>query len=118
MSLDFRKTYKVAIDDGLGTMTGYAIRTETERVGKNGKWERLRYYDFEREHIFLGKTKKQLKGGAVFKTEELGWTITFSELTYDDFNEEIRPRLPAEVSEMINDLDDVYVWCRQQAGIN
>ena len=115
MSMDYRKTYRVAIDDGAGTMTDFAIRTE---LLKDGKREYIRYYNFEREHVFYGRLKKQTKDGFVFKTAENGWTLTFAELTLQDFNDNIRPNLPQEVSEMLVDLDDVYTWLRQQAKIN
>lgn len=112
--MDFRKTYRVEIRDEDGTGKEYAIRTETF---EDGKRQRLRYYNFEREHIFYGKVKKQLKDGFTFK-DERGWLFTFTELTMEEFNAEIRPRLDERTSAMINDLDDVYTWCRAQAGIN
>ena len=114
MSMDFRKTYKVTITDEDGTGMEYAIRTE---LFEDGKWQRLRYYNFEREHLFWGKVKKQLKNGFVFK-DKRGWIFTFTELTMEEFNTEIRPRLDERTSAMINDLDDVYTWCRHLAGIN
>lgn len=117
--LDRRKTYKVTIHDnhrgGLSEMTEYAIKAEITTEGGNTQ---LTYWNFERGHLLDGKVKKELRNGIVFKATGLNWTLTLTELTMEEFEAEIRPRLRPEVSEMLNDLDDVYVWCRQQAGIN
>ena len=117
--LDRRKTYKVTIHDnrrkGLSDLTEYAIKAEI--VADEGRLQ-LGYWNFERGHLLDGKVKRNLKNGIVFQATELNWTLTLTELTMEEFETEIRPRLRPEVSEMLNDLDDVYVWCRQQAGIN
>lgn len=117
--LDRRKTYKVVIHDnrrkGRRDTTEYAIKAEI--VNDEGH-PQLGYWNFERGHLIDGKVTKDLRNGIVFKATELNWTFTLTELTMEEFEAEIRPRLQPEVSEMLNDLDDVYVWCRQQAGIN
>ena len=117
--LDRRKTYKVTIHDnnrrGLSDLTEYAIKAEI--VNDEGH-PQLSYWNFERGHLIDGKVKKDMRNGVVFRATELNWMLTLTELTMEEFEAEIRPRLQPEVSEMLNDLDDVYVWCRQQAGIN
>ena len=117
--LDRRKTYKVVIHDnrrnGLSDTTEYAIKAEI--VTDEGITQ-LGYWNFERGHLLDGRVKKELRNGIVFKATALNWTLTLTELTMEEFETEIRPRLAPEVSAMLNDLDDVYTWCRQQAGIN
>lgn len=117
--LDRRKTYKVTMHDhernGLTDGYEYAIRAEIRKEdGHTVLW----YYNFERGHSPRGKVVKDLPNGIIFKATELNWTFTLTELTMEEFEAEIRPRLQPEVSAMLNDLDDVYTWCRQLAGIN
>ena len=113
--IDYRKTYAVKIEDEQGEGKEYAIRTE---LSKDGKKDVIRYYNFEREHTIFGRVKKQLQNGLIFQSSEMKVRFIFTELTMEEFEEEIRPRLRPEVSEMLNDLDDVYTWCRHQARIN
>lgn len=117
--LDRRKTYKVTIHDnnknGLTDGTEYAIRAE---IRKENGHAVLWYYNFERGHSPQGRVVKELKNGIVFKATELNWTFTLTELTMEEFEAELRPELKPEVSAMLNDLDDVYTWFRQLAGIN
>jgi hypothetical protein len=113
--IDYRKTYTVKIEDEQGEGKEYAIRTE---LSKDGKKDVVRYFNFEREHTIFGRVKKQLLNGLIIQSSEMKSRFTFTELTMEEFEAEIRPRLTPEVSEMLNDLDDVYTWCRHQAGIN
>ncbi len=113
--IDYRKTYKVKIEDEQGEGKEYAIRTE---LSKEGKDDVVKYFNFERWHTIRGKIKKQHRNGLIIRSNEMKSTFTFSELTMIEFEDEIRPRLQPEVSEMLNDLDDVYTWCRHLAGIN
>lgn len=113
--IDYRKTYTVKIEDEQGEGKEYAIRTE---LFKDGRHDVVRYFNFEREHTIFGRVKKQLKDGLIIQSSEIKKRFTFTELTMEEFEAEIRPRLRPEVSEMLNDLDDVYSWCRHQAGIN
>ena len=117
--LDRRTPYKVVIHDDnkepYPDMTEYAIEAE---ISTEGKKTQLLYWNFERGHAIDGKVKKQLKNGLVFKATDLNWTFTLTELTMQEFEAEIRPRIDPAVSEMLNDLDDVYMWLRHEAGIN
>ena len=80
----------------------------------------LTYWDIgaERGHLLPGKVKKNLPDGIIFHAKELNWDITLKELTMEQFETRIRSNLQPEVSNMLNDLDDVYVWYRQMVGIN
>ncbi len=113
--IDYRKTYTVKIEDEQGEGKEYAIRAE---LSKDGKKDVVRYFNFEREHTIFGRVKKQLPNGLIIQSSEMKSRFTFTELTMEEFEAEIRPRLTPEASEMLNDLDDVYTWCRHQAGIN
>ena len=129
--LDRRKPYVIDIEDRKKELNlrdnprnAPAIAIES-RIGMwdDGDGEEklsLFYYDIgaERGHVLPGKVIKNLKDGIVFRAKELNWDITLRELTMEQFDTRIRPRLRPEVSEMLNDLDDVYVWYRQMVGIN
>ena len=129
--LDRRKPYVIDIEDRTKALNmrdngvdvpAIAIKCSVE-IWDNGDGKEklsLFYYDIgcERGHILQGKVLKDLKNGIVFHAKELNWVFTLTELTMEQFEARIRPTLPQEVSEMLNDLDDVYVWYRQQVGIN
>jgi len=124
--LDRRKPYVVDIEDRTRKLN---LRDNEETVptiaikafidNDDGEIS-LFYFDLgaERGHLLPGKVKKNLADGIVFRAKELNWDITLTELTMEQFEARIRPSLRTEVSEMLNDLDDVYVWYRQQASIN
>ncbi|MEG1514835.1 MAG: hypothetical protein RSD95_08135 [Clostridia bacterium] len=85
--------------------------------------ERLCYYD-GRGHMLDGKIIKTVKdGGIVFRMNSKvfagrnGDTLIFTPLTMTEFDEQLRPNLDEHLSQYLNDLDDVYVWYRKQAGI-
>ena len=106
----------------------YAIRAELRPYswirGENYTGEKVNpkkcvlwYSNFERGHSPEGKVIKDLPNGIIFKATDAKCTIKLTELTMEEFEKYIRPNLLPEVSEMLNDPDDVYTWCRQQEGI-
>ena len=113
--IDYRKTYAVTSKKMFGKGKDLAIKIEIQQFGDH---EELYYDAFERPHTLIGKTKKNLNNGIIFHSTTLNTDFTFTELTMQEFDEFVRPHLPPEVSRMLNDLDDIYVWARQQVGIN
>lgn len=129
--LDERKPYVIDITDKSGKLNlrdrgrgtpAIAIKCKTDKQERSDgkKHLCLFYYDIgcERGHILPGKVVKDLRNGIIFHARELNWDIKLTELTIEQFDERVRPRLQPEVSEMLNDLDDVYIWYRQMVGIN
>lgn len=128
--LDRRKPYVVDIKDRTGELnmrdSGRGIPVIAIKsvitmwdYGDGKEKPSLAYYDLgaERGHVLQGRTIKDLPNGIVFYAKDLNWDFTLTELTMEQFEARVRPSLPHEVSEMLNDLDDVYVWYRQLAGI-
>ena len=114
--LDRRKTYVVIIEEN-EEMTGLAIQAEVRLKNKVDKYDCLCWYNFERGHMIFGRVKKETPTGIIFKSNNMG-KIELREMTMEWFNERIRPSLYPEVSEIINDLDDVFTWYRQLAGMS
>jgi hypothetical protein len=124
--LDMRKPYvinikdrekKLNFDNGEG-LPSIAIKARV------GRWEEekglhLFFYDIgcERGHVIQGKIAKDMKNGIVFDAKNPKWRFTLTELTYDEFNERIRPTLDEHLAQYLNDLDDVYVWYRKLANM-
>lgn len=113
----------------LDLRTPYVMRRKgSERIGlvaiqmciKDGK---LCFYDYDRGHMLQGKLLKERRDGGI------EWKHThkplnrdsdvyiFTPMTMDDFDIQLRPYIPEELSRILQDLDDVYVWYRKQAGI-
>ena len=125
--LDKRKPYVISVedrtkalnmrDDNESGLPAMAIKAMLDKA--NGKTYLL-YWDIgaERGHMLPGKGKKDLPDGIVFRAKELNWDITLKELTMEQFETRIRSHLLPEVSNMLNDLDDVYTWYRQMVDIN
>lgn len=125
MTLDRRKPYVMLIkEQGVKQPFGGDPRT-LPMIAIDAKLDTvdgekcLFYYDIgcERGHLLPGKVKKKLKNGIIFHAKDLKWDITLTELTMEEFNQRVRPHLQPEDSKMLNDLDDVYVWYRQQVGM-
>lgn len=127
--LDRRKPYVIDITDrskalkmndtGEG-LPAIAIKCEVIEAIDGEKGVALAYYDIgcERGHILNGRIVKDLRNGVVFRAKRQNMDIKLTELTMEQFNARIRPSLQPEISEMLNDLDDVYVWYRQLVGMN
>lgn len=127
--LDRRKPYIIDItdrskalnmrDSGEG-LPAIAIRCEIVDAIDGEKGVALSYCDIgcERGHIMNGKIVKDLRNGIVFRAKQQNMDIKLTELTMEQFNARVRPSLQPEVSEMLNDLDDVYVWYRQMVGMS
>lgn len=124
--LDMRKPYILNINDRkkeINFHNGDGLPSIAIKA-KVGNWDdekglHLFYYDIgcERGHVLPGKVVKDLPNGIVFDAKNPKWRFTLTELTYDEFNKRIRPTLDEHLSQYLNDLDDVYVWYRKQAGI-
>ena len=120
MMLDPRKPYILTIKDDRGITTGdgdhlpiVAIKCKVDTWdGRPGP--HLYYYDIgcERGHILPGKVIKEAKKGVVFHCTSLNWVFTLTEMTYDDFNQRVRPDMSEYISRHIHDLDDVQVFYR------
>ena len=129
--IDYRKPYIISIidrtkqldltDDGIG-VPAIAIKCAfvNFREGDAKEKRSLSYFDIgcQHVHLFQGKVVKDMPNGIVFRAKERNYDIWLTELTMEQFDTRIRRVLPAEVSEMLNDLDDVYVWYRQMVGIS
>ncbi len=129
--LDFRKPYVLMTkepkekswfgdDDNLPMI---AIKCICERGRKeyseHTRKMYLQYYDIgcERGHRLEGKVAKELPNGIIFKWAGHDQLFKLTEMTMDEFERRVRPTLDEYQSRYINDLDDVYVWYRKQAGI-
>jgi hypothetical protein len=60
---------------------------------------------------------RDLPNGIVFEATDLNWTMVLTKLTLEGFEVEIKLNLLPCVSQMLNDLHDVCIWCRQQEGM-
>ncbi len=124
--LDFRKPYVILFKDKHSNWTSGDDERMQPFLGIEAQLEKedgktyLSYWAIgdERGHLLEGTVKKDLKNGIVFDAKNAGYILTMTELTMEQFEKRIRPHLDENVSDMLNDLDDVYVWCRQQVGIN
>lgn len=106
----------------LDPRTPYIMRHKGEdqimsvAIGMCFKDRCLCYNDFDRGHMLKGRIVKHLKNGIVFK-HHIG-TLVFTPMTLEEFDLEFRPYLPEEVSQSLQDLDDVYVWYRKQVNMS
>lgn len=74
------------------------------------------YDPYRRGHMLDGKVVKELKNGIVFDygNKRNGYErLTFTPMTYEEFNTYIRPYITERESAMIHDLDDAYFWYRR-----
>jgi hypothetical protein len=108
--------------------TPYVVRQKGKRqilsvaidicISNAGK---LCFYDLERGHMLNGKLHKQQRGGAfIWKHVHVGGhaeLLAFTPLTMDDFDAQLRQLCTEELSDALQDLDDVCFWYRRQAGI-
>ncbi len=85
--------------------------------------EKLCFYDFDRGRMLQGRVLKNLDSGVVFAFSHKPYSeeseiLTFTPMTLKEFDTHFRPSIPKELSDVLTDLDDVYIWYRKQAGIS
>ncbi len=106
--LDKRTPYTFRIKD-LGT-------TDIVMLAQIDDQDRLCFTTIERGHMLTGRVKKDSKRKFVFESDTVG-TVTLSPLTFNEFNDLVRPSIGEYLRKHLNDLDDVYSWYRHLAGI-
>lgn len=88
-------------------------------LARAGRGYALKYLELGsgRGHVFYGRVVKEMKNGIMFEGAEYKATFALTELTYEEFERRIRPRLSEWERRLLNDLDDVQTYYRRIAGM-